>query len=486
MAYFARSPMVVMLLRSLLLALALVLAAPAAAQELPAPVAQALAKAGIQPSAVGAYVHDVAAAKPALAFNVTQPMNPASTIKLVTTYAALELLGPTYTWKTDAYIAGTFHDGVLTGDLVLKGSGDPKLTLENFWLLLRGLRQRGLREIRGDLVLDRTAFDAADWDPARFDGEPMRAYNVGPDALLVNFKAVRFLFVPEIEHGTARVIPEPKPAQLTVTNNVRLTAAPCGDWRANLRMDVQNGASGARVTFSGSMPSACGERVWNVGLLSHPGYVGGVFRTLWEEMGGTLTGTVRDGPVPPNARLLATQESPPLTEVVRDINKFSNNVMARQLFLTLSAEMLKLPGRADRSARTVSSWLSQKGLEFPELVMENGSGLSRIERISAGSMGRMLVAAYHSSVMPELMSSMPLVAYDGTMRKRLKFESVAGQAHIKTGSLADVRSIAGYVLDRNGRRQAVVFFINGQNAGAGQPAIDAFLRWVYEGAGATS
>ncbi|MCU0803862.1 MAG: D-alanyl-D-alanine carboxypeptidase/D-alanyl-D-alanine-endopeptidase [Burkholderiales bacterium] len=470
-----------MLLRLLLAAFAVFLAGPIAAQELPAVVAQALAKAGIPQASVGAYVHGVNAAKPALAFNAAQPMNPASTIKLVTTYAALELLGPTFTWKTDAYIAGPLHDGVLTGDLVLKGSGDPKLTLENFWLLLRGLRQRGLKEIRGDLVLDRSAFDAGDWDPARFDGEPMRAYNVGPDALLVNFKAVRFLFVPEIEHGTARIVPEPKPAQLSVTNNVRLTSAPCGDWRANLRMDVQNGAAGPRVTFTGSMPSSCGERIWNVGLLSHSAYAGGVFRTLWEEMGGTLAGTVRDGPVPPNARLFATQESPPLTEIVRDINKFSNNVMARQLFLTLSAEALKLPGRGDRSARTVASWLSQKGLEFPELVMENGSGLSRIERISAASMGRMLVAAYQSSVMPELMSSMPLVAYDGTMRKRLKLESVAGQAHIKTGSLADVRSIAGYVLDRHGRRQAVVFFVNGPNAGAAQPAIDAFLRWVYDG-----
>jgi D-alanyl-D-alanine carboxypeptidase/D-alanyl-D-alanine-endopeptidase (penicillin-binding protein 4) len=117
---------------------------------------------------------------------------------------------------------------------------------------------------------------------------------------------------------------------------------------------------------------------------------------------------------------------------------------------------------------------------MPELVIENGSGLSRAERISAGSLARLLVAAYRSSVMPEFIASMPLVAYDGTLRKRMKFESVAGQAHVKTGSLADVRSIAGYVLDRNGRRQVVVFIVNHANAGAGQAAQDAVLRWAYE------
>jgi D-alanyl-D-alanine carboxypeptidase/D-alanyl-D-alanine-endopeptidase (penicillin-binding protein 4) len=167
---------------------------------------------------------------------------------------------------------------------------------------------------------------------------------------------------------------------------------------------------------------------------------------------------------------------------VRDINKYSNNVMARQLFLDISAEVAGPPGRLERSAEALKGWLLGKDLAMPELVLENGSGLSREERISAASMGRLLAAAYRSAVMPELVSSLPLVAYDGTMRRRLQFESIAGQAHIKTGSLAGVRSIAGYILDRRGKRHAVVFFINHRNAAAGQPAMDALLRWVYEGA----
>ena len=209
----------------------------------------------------------------------------------------------------------------------------------------------------------------------------------------------------------------------------------------------------------------------------------GVFRQLWEELGGTLRGGVRDGAAPSAARLLYTNESPALAEVVRDMNKFSNNVMARQLFLTLSAEVTQQPARADRSTQVVQGWLTRKGLESPELVMENGSGLSRAERISAANMGRLLLAAYESPVMPEFIASMPLVAYDGTMKRRLKHESVAGQAHVKTGSLSDVRSLAGYVLDARGRRFAVVFIVNHPNAGATQGAQDALLNWVYAGPG---
>jgi D-alanyl-D-alanine carboxypeptidase/D-alanyl-D-alanine-endopeptidase (penicillin-binding protein 4) len=165
------------------------------------------------------------------------------------------------------------------------------------------------------------------------------------------------------------------------------------------------------------------------------------------------------------------------------MNKFSNNVVARRFLLTLCAEVTKQPARAGRSAQVVQGWLARKGLEFPELVMENGSGLSPAERIGAANIGRLLLAAYASPVMPGFIASMPLVAYDGSMKRRLKYESVAGQAHIKTGSLSDVRSLAGHVLDARGRRFAVVFIVNHPNASATQNAQDALLNWAYAGPG---
>jgi serine-type D-Ala-D-Ala carboxypeptidase/endopeptidase (penicillin-binding protein 4) len=465
------------------LALAFVLAlavGAARADALPAPVAQALARAGVPQSAVGLYVQQVDAPRPTAIFNPSQPMNPASAMKLVTTFAALDLLGPAYTWKTEAYLLGRLQGDVLDGDLLLKGYGDPKLTVENFWLFLRAMRARGLREIRGDLVLDRSFFDTGDHDPAKFDGEGLRPYNVGADALLVNFKAVRFFFLPNEAARTASVVPEPKLAQLEVAASVALRDGPCGDWRSALRYDLQQSGAAARASFSGSMPASCGERVWNLAPLPHDQYVFGLFKSLWQELGGALTGGVREGRAPAGARPFAQFESPAAAEVLRDMNKFSNNVMARQVFLTLSAETLRLPGRYDRSARAVKSWLEARKLDVPDLVIENGSGLSRADRISAEGMGRLLLAAYHSAVMPEFIATMPLVAYDGTMRKRMRLEGVAGHAHVKTGSLNDVRSVAGYVLDRNGRRHAVAFFVNHAAAHASQPAQDALLKWVHD------
>jgi serine-type D-Ala-D-Ala carboxypeptidase/endopeptidase (penicillin-binding protein 4) len=453
----------------------------AAADRLPPTVTRALRDAGIPLSGVAVFVQEAGAQRPRLEHNGAQPMNPASLMKLLTTFAALDLLGPAFTWNTSAWLNGTMQGDVLQGDLVLKGGGDPKLTIEDLWLFVRSLRARGLREIRGDLLLDRSYFEASDHDPGEFDDEPLRPYNVGPDALLVNFKSFRFNFVPDADSHLVSVLVEPRPAALEVAASVKAADGPCGDWKERLRADFQSLGNTARATFGGQFPLSCGEKTWNVSLLSPTAYTGGVFRELWEEAGGKLAGGVKTGSAAPNAKLLATQESAQLSEIVRDINKYSNNVMARQLYLTLSAELLHVPGSAARSAQVVDGWLKQRGLVFRELSVENGSGLSRVDRIGAQHLGELLLAAYNSAVMPELMASLPLVANDGTMKKRLNEKSIAGRAHIKTGTLEGVKCVAGYVLDAKGRQQIVVFMINHARAAAGQAAQDALLQWVYEG-----
>lgn len=465
----------------LAVSLAVLLPAGAAAQSgaLPEPVARALAQAGIPENATAFYVHEIGAERPLVSAGAERALNPASSIKLLTTYASLELLGPAYTWATEAYAAGAVNQGVLAGDLVLKGYGDPKMTLENFWLLLRNLRGRGLREIRGDLVLDRGYFEAEAFDPARFDDQPTRPYNTGPDALLVNFKAVRLQFIPEPEARAVRIVAEPALPQVQIVNNLALDHGACGDWVGRLKLDAQGGAGAARLAFNGSFAASCGERVRNYSVLGHSQYVLGLFRELWRELGGTLSGGVRDGAAGTEVRLITSVQSPTLAEIVRDINKFSNNVMARQLFLTLGAVGVGAPGSTEKTSRAIRQWLAGKGLSFPELVLENGSGLSRIERISAKNLGQLLLTAFRSPVMPELIASLPLAAVDGTLKKRLSGAEVAGQAHLKTGSLSGVRSIAGYVLDNAGRRVVVVFIVNHANAGNAQPVQDALLRWVY-------
>jgi D-alanyl-D-alanine carboxypeptidase/D-alanyl-D-alanine-endopeptidase (penicillin-binding protein 4) len=447
------------------------------ASEMPAPVAAALQHAMIPPESAGIYVTEVGGGAPLVSHNATMPLNPASTMKLVTTYAALELLGPAFTWKTRAYITGARRGDDLYGDLIIRGSGDPKLALQQFWLFLRELRAKGLREIHGNLVLDRSAFAVQPFDAAAFDADPYKPYNAGPDALLLNYRTLRFRFFPDELAGKVATAVEPA-MDGYVVQAPRLATGPCLDWRSGLQAVIAQDS----MQFEGTYPVACGEKDWYLHVYDMDAnrYAGSMFRRMWSDLGGALRGDVVDGTVPPEAQQVAELESAALPEIVRDINKFSNNVMARQLLLTIAADIAETPATAEQGSQIIKTWLEGKSVAAPELVIENGAGLSRSERISAGTLGRLLVTAFESPVMPEFIASLPLVGEDGTMRKRLKQFGVAGHAHVKSGSLRDVRAIAGYVLAASGRRYAVVFLINHPNAQRGYGAHDALLRWVHE------
>src|SRR5688572_19535955 len=320
------------------------LAAPGLAANLPPAVAKALRDTGIPQSSVGLVVQELGTPRARLAHNAGAAMNPASVMKLLTTYAALEMLGPAYRWKTEAYLDGPLRDGVLEGNLALKGHGDPKLNYESFWMLLRALRGRGLAEIRGDVLVDRSHFLAVADEP--FDADTYRPYNVRPDALLVNFKALRITFLPDYERGTVRLVVEPMLPGLEVVNSLKLSAGSCPEGRA-FRDLIQASFQPRppRAAFTGLYPAACEERELNVALHQPEDYLTGLVRGLWREMGGAWSGSAVERTVPPGARLFYTHESEPLSEMVRDINKYSNNVMARQLYLTLAAEMAGLPAR---------------------------------------------------------------------------------------------------------------------------------------------
>jgi len=434
----------------LLLAAALI--GPSSAQDtvthrpVPDPVRAALQGASIPAAASSIVVLPLAAGGVAIEANESQPMNPASTMKLVTTYAALDLLGPAYTWRTEAFAGGAIRSGVLEGDLFIRGSGDPALVIEKLWLMVQRLRGLGIGEIRGDLVIDRSAFEQVAHEPGDFDGERFRPYNAGPDALLLNFNAISFGFVPDPETRSARIVTVPQLAGMRVPAGVRAADGPCG------------------------------EQAWYLSLLDHGRYFGAAFAALWRDAGGRLTGSPREGTVPADARRVAVHESAPLAEVIRDVNKFSNNVMARQIYLALGTDGGRQRASAERAEAALRAWLDSRGLAMPELVLENGSGLSRLERLSAAGLARLLRHAFGSPLMPEMMASLPLVGVDGTMRRR---NGAAGAAHIKTGLLAEVRAIAGYVHAASGRRYVVVAIINHPNAASGQPAHDALLQWVH-------
>ena len=443
------------------------------AAELPGSVTTALREAGIPLSSVGVVVQRVDSPQALIRHNARQAMNPASAMKLVTTYAALELLGPAHTWKTEAWSEAPPVNGELKGNLYLRGSGDPRLALEQFSLLLRQLRQRGVAQIHGDLILDRSAFALPPHDPALFDNEPLRSYNAGPDALLVNLKSVRLTLLPDLTQKTVSVLTETPDEGLPLMNRLKLVDEACGDWREKFKVSVTD----ERIELQGQFPASCGEKALYLAPWAADRQVERLFRALWRELGGSLRGQVRAGVVPNNASLLTQHESPPLAEIVREVNKYSNNVMARQIFLSLDAAR---PASSEGAQRQVLAWLSEKGVRPSELVLDNGSGLSRLERISAEGLSQLLLAAWRSPVMPELMSSLPLAGVDGTLKKRLGERSVLGRAHLKTGYLDGARALAGYVLDRSGQRWVFVFLMNDPKSRQGKAAMDALLRWVAE------
>jgi D-alanyl-D-alanine carboxypeptidase/D-alanyl-D-alanine-endopeptidase (penicillin-binding protein 4) len=465
----------------IVLASALVATASSIAHaELPRAVGRAFLDHGVPLNRVAMVVQEVGKTRPLFAYDADRPMNPASVMKLVTTFAALEVLGRDYRWKTEAYLGGPLANGVLKGDLILKGYGDPKITIEQWQAFIASLRSNGLAAIDGDLALDRSYFALPRHDPALFDGEPLKPYNVGPDALLVNFKSVRLMFAPDPTGSAVTVSAEPRLSELLLGAPPALATTDCGDWRHALGATFVDQSIRAQVSFAGRYAASCGEHDWWVALLDHPHYVHGIFASAFRDAGGRFAGRLKERRAPRNARPFATLESPPLYDIVRDVNKLSNNVMARQIFLTLAAVTSPPPATPAKAADAVKRWLKARKIDVPGLVMENGSGLSRHERISAGGLTRLLLAADASGVRDEFASSLAVAAMDGTVQRRFHNGTVAGQALLKTGSLEGVRALAGYVIDAGGRRFTVVAIVNHRSAAHAGGALDFLVQWVYQ------
>ena len=458
------------------------MACAVAAQALPPEVDAALLRAKVPREALTMLVVDAEGkSAPRLSHRAGTPLNPASVMKLVTTYAALDLLGPAFVWSTPVYVEGAVRDGTLYGNLTIRGSGDPKLVVERLWLLLRRVQGLGVKTISGDIVLDHSAFARIDADPGLFDGEPLRPYNVSPDALLLNYKSVVMTFVPDRTANTAQVQFDPPLAGVTMQATVPLSAGDCGDYRSTLRADFSDPN---QIRFGGTYPASCLERIWPVAYADPRSYAQRAVEGMWLHMGGKLLGSVRDGklPVVPGSTAVPVFEvvSPALAEVIRDINKYSNNVMAQQLFLTLGLQPRTNPGGGtlEGSREAIRRWWHERvpGAEAP--TMDNGSGLSRTERVSAQALARMLQVAYLSPQMPELLASLPVAGIDGTMRRNRS--RAYGSAHLKTGSLRDVAAVAGYVHASSGKRYVLIAIINHANANAARAAFDALLDWTMK------
>lgn len=459
--------------------------------QLPAPVTQLLAAANIPEDAMSALVLRGDAAL--LSHLAERPMQPASTMKLVTTLVALEQLGPVFRGRTELRSSGELAGEVLKGDLVLRGGADADFSGEVLERMLQSLRNQGIRRIEGRLVLDRQLFVPSRMDVGvpPFDESPEAYYNVIPDALLVNKNMLQLDM--RSTGKRLKLAMAPLLANVSVESAMTLIDADCAKWEDGWKQPevLREKGGKLRVVLHGTYPKDC-ARTNSINVLDRQDYLDRLFRLSWKKLGGVIKGETVDGTTPPDARLLAEHVSRALPEVVRDINKPSDNALARTLFLSLGsleadpvAGSRPIPGAvADttfvRADVAVRNWMRGKGIDDTGLVMENGSGLSRLEKISPVQMGALLQAGLRSNWAPEFQASLPIVAVDGTMRRRLKDSPAAQRARMKTGTLRNVVALAGYVMDADGRPCVVVAMINSEfvGDGKGRAVLDALVDWV--------
>ena len=451
--------------------------APAADTPLPEPLLASLAKEKVGAGALSLSVQRLTDGQMLLQHNVDTPRNPASVIKLVTTMAGLQLLGPDYRWQTRYFADGRLEDGVLRGNLVIRGEGDPLLTLEHFWLQLRDLRRLGLHRITGDLVIDSSAFALIPHDRSAFDGRPQRLYNVGPAAFVTNFSATRFILEPAGEQ--VRLTADPPLPDLALVNRLRTKPGNC---RHNWRYARSEGGGRRTATFSGDYRTSCGRYEFGRSLYGHSAYAHQLFSLLWRQMGGEFKGGWRDGRVPDTAVPIAEFDSPPLAEIITGINKQSNNLMARQLLLTLALHRSGEPATLPAGVLAAKEWLKEEDIGMPALVLDNGSGLSRHSRLSSAGLNRLLVHAWHSRYQPEFFASLALAGVDGSMKKRLEHLTEADRLRIKTGYLTGVRSLAGYLHGQDGHWYSIVMLLESSriNIARGNRLQDALLEWLIQ------
>lgn len=449
--------------------------------DIPGRILASLNYSDIPASSVSLVIQPLDGSAPLVSLNPKVARNPASTAKILTTYAALETLTPRYVWPTEVYLEGELRDGVLHGDLGVKGYGDPLMLLEDFWKFLRELRRKGVQRIEGDLVLDDNFFAPIDEDMSAFDNQPARTYNLPPNALLVNFQTVRFIFN-DTESGIDLYM-DPNLPNLRIENRLRARRSACVGYNAGIAIRVQNPPLRDLVAVDGLHPTGCQDYTLTRTVLQPGSYFYGLFKSLWEEMGGELVGTYRSEAlsIRENEDPFMTWRSKPFWEVLTSTNKFSNNTMTRNLLLTIAAETRGTPARTEDGIAAITEFLESRGLDTSNLNLDNGSGLSRDVRLDAQLLVDILMQAYQSPHAAEFIASLPINGIDGTMRMRTRGESSEGMGHIKTGRLDDVVSLAGILQSQEGVRYALAFIINHKDAhrGIGVDIGDVLIDWLY-------
>lgn len=458
------------------------------------------------------------------------PRTPASTMKLVPSFIALDTLGADFVWHTRVYHSGIIIGDRLHGDLIIQGSGDPKMTHERLQQLLYRVQAAGIRHIDGDIIIDSAVFNHVSKDPAAFDNAPLRPYNASPDGFLVNFSTIGIKSYP-LDNGQASLDYTPKLADYQLPTTISTRTASCGQARYSLAPQWQPN----QLTLNNNLPDSCGEHVFYVAYPDAKNFAARVIAAKWQALGNTLSGKVISQETPYRATknskstqgLAALSMSPlplvsypslTLTQQIYDINHFSNNVMTEQVALsigaysqsamvnsttkassveavdneTMSKQTSSLyqfgkPAATDYPAalQTINQWW-QNHLNTPPPYLTNGSGLCRDCTITAANLSELLTYAYSHPSFAAYVNSLGVAGVSGTIAahsERLPESAAIGRAWIKTGTLNNVTSMAGYVQGLSGQDYVVVGLINTEqalNATTARPVLDVVLDWTAQ------
>jgi serine-type D-Ala-D-Ala carboxypeptidase/endopeptidase (penicillin-binding protein 4) len=466
------------------------LSGPDGATPLPPAVAEVLRQANIPDSAMAVIVQRLADGAIIASRQPTLPLQPASSMKLVTSAVALEQLGPTFRGRVEMRTAAETTEGVLQGDLVLRGLAPPEFSWRDLQTMLQTLRASGIREIAGDMVVDRSHFRPAraDIGVPPFDESPEWPYNVIPDALNLNSSLLQFDIRSDANAVTIKAVPALDNTRFIST--MTLIDQPCEKWEDGWKIpQTRKRDDGViEVELQGTFPKNCAATP-QLNVIDRADVAERLLAALWRAEGGTLRGRVREGDAAPTAgmRLLAEFRARPLSEVVRDINKRSDNPITRLTYLSLGGKpaVAETSTSSHEAEQAVRAWFRDKDIATDGLVMDNGSGLSRSERVTAAQLAGVLRAMHRSKWAPEFMASLPIASLDGTMRNRLKNSPAKEVARMKTGTLRNVSSVAGYLPDATGQLCVAVVIINDEKGGnnSARAAIDAMLDWVVREGG---
>jgi len=434
--------------------------------------AQALDLHGLPPNALALWVAPVESTQVSLAYRDDVAVSPASTMKLLTSWVALERLGPDFTWKTDLVSDAPVVDGVLQGDLYWVGQGDPHFYSSKLSELLNGLRQRGIKKIAGRLLLDDSAYSRIS-SAEGFGSDEGESFMAPPAAYLTNLNVVWLRFFADA--SGVRAVMDPPLAGVELEQHLTLGGSgDCRDVRTHFAQQLQ----GERIVLRGQLPASCDGASTYFQPLPADRFAVAVFSGLWQRMGGDGPAMVGQGHAPADARSLARVVSDPLARILPDINKFSSNPMVRSLYLTLGRTTPMSGDTVNDAELAVRQTLAAHHLSDEGLVLENGSGLSRREKISARLLGEVLRTAARGPYASELLASLPVAGETGTMKKRLVDEGA--RLRMKTGTLDDVTALAGYWQAPDGRRLVVVALVQCARAARYKPALDAVVRDVIQ------